>query len=230
MAQASAWRWLNADSASAGCRKTSLTSAGVSPAFSSWPRIWPCAELPLPTAMDLPRQLGDRCDRRIGVHQNLVADSATVVRRDHLDLGACGRTEDRRGVAGDGEVDLAGGGGLDLRRSGGERGELHLVGQVVELTGGPQQRLGAALLVADLQGQSGQVRQRHGRPAAGRRPGRSAATRSRRADGRSINSTDECGDGERSTGVRASKFPSSNDSVGFPAQNRTPSRSSSSTR
>ena len=182
MAQASACRWVKADSASAGCRKTSLTSAGISPALSSWPRIWPWAELPLPTAMDLPRRSAIDVIGESAVHQDLVPDPTTVVRRDHLDLGAGGRTEDRRGVAGDGEVDLAGGGGLDLRRSGGERGELHLVRQVVQLTGRAQQRLGATLLITDLQGQSGKLGQRHGRRRRG--GGRTGLPRHAAASGR----------------------------------------------
>ena len=106
-------------------------------------------------------QLGDGGDRRIRADQDLVADAAPVVGRNHLHLRVGRRAEDRRGVAGDREVDLARGRRLDLRRAGGERGEHHLVRQVVQRAGGAQQRLGAALLITDLQCHVGQLGQRH---------------------------------------------------------------------
>ena len=126
-------------------------------------------------------QVGNGLDRRIRLHQNLIAVAAAVVRGHHLYLGVGCRAEDRRCITGDREVDLARCRRLDLRRAGGKRGERDLVGQPVERVRGPQQRLGAALLVADLQRELGQFGQRHGRRALAARRNCPPATRSRPA-------------------------------------------------
>ena len=52
---------------------------------------------------------------------------------------------------------------FDLRRPRGEGREHNSVRQIVQGVGGTQQRLGAALLVTDVQGHAGQLRQRHRR-------------------------------------------------------------------
>ena len=68
-----------------------------------------------------------------------------------------GGREQRRGVADAADVDGAGVERLQQRRAGGERLPLDLVGHVVELAGGAAAGPGAALLVADGQGDLGEV-------------------------------------------------------------------------
>ena len=131
----------------------------------------------------LAAQIGDRLDRRIRVNQHLITHAPAVVGRHHLDLGVGRRTEDRRAVAGDREIDLSRCGGFDLRRAGGEGGERDLVGQVVQRARGVQQRLRAALLIPHVQRESGQLRERHRGGGFWAPAAVLAATRSRSAVG-----------------------------------------------
>ena len=201
IAQASACRWVNARQRVGGLQEHQLDVGRGQPGL-----VRAAEHVPVRRAALADRDATCLADRRSSVIGESACtriwspDSAAVVRGHHLDLGVGRGTEDRRRVAGDGEVDLARGGGLDLRRAGGEGGELHLVGQVVELPGGPQQRLGAALLVTDLQGQSGQVGQRHGRRGFRAPRGRSAATRSRSAATGA--QQDASADGQRTAGTQ----------------------------
>ncbi len=92
-----------------------------------------------------------------GGHEYDVTTGVVGVGGDDLDLRVRRRTEDRGRVTGDGEVDLARGGGLDLGRTRGERRELDLERQRIEFSRSAHERFGTALLVADAQRQAGQL-------------------------------------------------------------------------
>ena len=102
-------------------------------------------------------QVCERRESRIGRHKDLIATRIVGVGGDDLDTRIGCDAEHRRCVARDREVDLACGCGLHLRRTGSEGGERDIVGRRVELTRCAKQCLGAALLVADVEGDRGEL-------------------------------------------------------------------------
>ncbi|MNP18373.1 hypothetical protein D3C76_1108560 [compost metagenome] len=101
-------------------------------------------------------ELGDRRNRRILLHQDRLAGRRRRFVGHVEQVGAGGLGEDRRGLAGDTEVDAADVQSFEQLRAAGEFGPLHgdalLRQTLLQRAAGLEQHQGAVFLIADTQG------------------------------------------------------------------------------